>query len=112
MATRLKMGFEHLQRRDDPWARRPPAPPTPYDRALQAWADARYEYRLIVFDRPVTAWASRGDTQRAAIRMGHGSVCEQTGFLFLTVPAEMQRREADPPPMPPREPCCSKRRGR
>jgi hypothetical protein len=49
----------------------------------------------MVFARAVTPWASLGETQRAAIRAGHGSVCEQSGLLYMTVPAWLQRKTID-----------------
>lgn len=109
MRARVKMGFERRRRPEDAWTR---PPPTAEDLAWREWADACYEYRIVVFDRPVTKWGSLRGTQQAAIRMGHGSRCDRTGLLYMTVPAAIQSRRVEPPPKPPRELCYSRRRGR
>lgn len=111
MRAKRKMGFEHLQRRDDPWAPRY-APPSAEELAWARYQQSLWEYRITVFGRAVTPWSSKAETHRAAIRMGHASRCEQTRLLFMTVPAELESRKVDPPPKPPHELCCSRRRAR
>lgn len=66
----------------------------------------------MVFGRPVTDWAPLAETQRAAIRMGHGSRCEQTGLLYMTVPAWIEWGEPQPEATPAREAYCSRRPAR
>jgi hypothetical protein len=103
--TKVKMGFEHLHRRKDPRPRLRPL--TTEERACRLAHAARYQYRVMVFARPVTDWMSLADAQRTAIRMGHGSRCQFTRRLFMTVPAWIQERETPVDARPRHEPCCS-----
>ncbi|MCC7393816.1 MAG: hypothetical protein IT553_03070 [Sphingomonadaceae bacterium] len=48
--------------------------------------------------RRVGPWrAERSAAERDAIREGRASRCRDTGIVFLTVPADIITREAEPP---------------
>lgn len=88
-----KMGFEHLHRREPPPRPRLSKEEREWLRATQP----RYRYRVMVFGRAATPWRTDvAEMQRDAIRGGHGTVCEQTGLLFMTVPSWIQSERLDP----------------
>jgi hypothetical protein len=84
----MKMGFEPKQA---PRRAAPPMTRAHREHLERKGALAPYRYRVMIFDRAVTPWRSdEQETLRDAVRGGHGTVCEQTGILFMTVPAWIQ----------------------
>jgi hypothetical protein len=95
MRGKVKMGFERRK------PGRPPLGYRPQDREHAAWCQAHRErnrrYRLMIFDQPAGPWRSGLDeAQRDAVRGGHGSRCEQTGQMFMTVPAWIWEAKIEP----------------